>query len=119
MRLQLEQLARRSALFEESRRVIKVGAIHGSSTSLEKDSRLCMASTERLCLSDAASPTGQRAVMLAAQPLEFAFYAVALYGAFISDLATLTTHALYRPGGYCPMQPRPLELCNACLCQCH
>ena len=119
VRLQLEQLAGRSALFEERRRLIEVGLASGPSASLEKDSRLRMARTECLCLSKAAIPTGQRAVTLAAQPLEFAFYAVALHGAFISDLATLTPHALYRTGRFCSMQPRLLELCKSCLSQRH
>jgi hypothetical protein len=74
--------------------LIEIGSAPGSSASLKKDSRLRMARTERLCLSNACLPTGQRAVMLAAQPREFALYTMALDGAFISDLSALTPDAL-------------------------
>ena len=49
MCLQLEQLAGRSALLEERRRLIEIGSAPGSSASLKKDSLLRMARTERLC----------------------------------------------------------------------
>jgi hypothetical protein len=115
VRLQLAQLAGRSALLEERRRLVEIDLAPGSPPSLEKDSRLRMARPERLCLPKTAIPTRQRPVMLAAQPRESTFDAVALYGAFIADLAALTLHAAYRTGRFCSMQPRLLELCKSCL----